>query len=172
MKHPEGLALAKRLIALSDVVAENFSARVMASWGLDYSRMKEVREDIIMASLQAFGQTGPRRDFVSFGPILMAFSGMTYLWRDPEVERPARLPDAFADYGAFLWCPRHTSCVALPGAHGQRPIHRHLPGGNRSFHARSRLLGIFINGRPGSRETQPLAAPHGCYRAGVTIAGV
>jgi len=60
MKHPEGLELAKKLIAKSDVVAENFSARVMASWGLDYARVREVREDIIMASLQAFGQN-PRR---------------------------------------------------------------------------------------------------------------
>ena len=57
----------------------------MASWGLDYLRMKEICPDIIMASLQAFGQTGPRRDYVSFGPILMAYSGMTYLWRDPEI---------------------------------------------------------------------------------------
>jgi crotonobetainyl-CoA:carnitine CoA-transferase CaiB-like acyl-CoA transferase len=37
--------------------------------------MREVRSDIIMASLQAFGQTGPRRDYVSFGPILMSYSG-------------------------------------------------------------------------------------------------
>ena len=52
-----------------------------------------------MASLQAFGQTGPRRDYVSFGPILMSFSGMTYLWRDPEIERPgAGCQTAFPDY--------------------------------------------------------------------------
>ena len=107
MKHPDGLGLAKQVIARSDVVAENYSARVMASWGLDYPRMKEIRQDIIMASLQAFGQTGPRRDFISFGPILMAFSGMTYLWRDPAIERPGSasqtaFPDFIApSYGAL-----------------------------------------------------------------------
>ena len=31
-------SLAHRLIAKSDVVVENFSARVMESWGLDYAR--------------------------------------------------------------------------------------------------------------------------------------
>jgi crotonobetainyl-CoA:carnitine CoA-transferase CaiB-like acyl-CoA transferase len=72
MKNPDGVALVKKLIAKSDVVAENFSARVMGSWGLDYPRLKEIRADIILASLQAFGQTGPRRDYVSFGPILMS----------------------------------------------------------------------------------------------------
>ncbi len=52
-----------------------------------------------MASLQAFGQTGPRRDYVSFGPILMSYSGMAYLWRDPEIERPgAACQTAFPDY--------------------------------------------------------------------------
>jgi crotonobetainyl-CoA:carnitine CoA-transferase CaiB-like acyl-CoA transferase len=126
MKHPDGLALAKNLIARSDVVAENFSARVMASWGLDYPRMKEVKNDIIMASLQAFGQTGPRRDFVSFGPILMAFSGMAYLWRDPVIERR-----------------RGDSRRATPSrAHGQGPVYRHLAGGIGGIDAWPRLLGI------------------------------
>src|SRR4029079_2103027 len=97
--HPEGVRLVKQLIAKSDVVVENFSARVMASWGLDYPRVKALRPDIIMASLQAFGQTGPRRDYVSFGPILMSYSGMAYLWPDPEIERPgAACQTAFPDY--------------------------------------------------------------------------
>jgi crotonobetainyl-CoA:carnitine CoA-transferase CaiB-like acyl-CoA transferase len=114
MKHPDGLALAKNLIAKSDVVVENFSARVMASWGLDYPRVKEVRPDIIMASLQAFGQTGPRRDYVSFGPILMSFSGMAYLWRDPDIERPgAGCQTAFPDYIA----PSYGALAILAALH-------------------------------------------------------
>ena len=114
MKHSEGVDLAKRLIAQSDVVAENFSARVMASWSLDYPRMRKVRSDIIMASLQAFGQTGPRRDYVSFGPILMAYSGMTYLWRDPESERPgAACQTAFPDYIA----PSYGALAILAALH-------------------------------------------------------
>src|SRR4030066_2149460 len=76
--------------------------------------MREVRPDIIMASLQAFGQTGPRRDFVSFGPILMAFSGMTYLWRDPEVEKPgAACQTAFPDYIA----PSYGALAIPPALH-------------------------------------------------------
>jgi crotonobetainyl-CoA:carnitine CoA-transferase CaiB-like acyl-CoA transferase len=168
MKHPEGLALAKRLIAKSDVVAENFSARVMASWGLDYPRMKEVREDIIMASLQAFGQTGPRRDFVSFGPILMAFSGMTYLWRDPEVERPgAACQTAFPDYVAPSY-----GALAILGA-----LHYHARTGKGQYidisqaeTAASMLGPAYLEWLINGREPQPqgnfspLAAPHGCYK--------
>jgi crotonobetainyl-CoA:carnitine CoA-transferase CaiB-like acyl-CoA transferase len=168
MKHPEGLALAKRLIAKSDVVAENFSARVMASWGLDYSRMKEVREDIIMASLQAFGQTGPRRDFVSFGPILMAFAGMTYLWRDPEVERPgAACQTAFPDYVA----PSYGAVAILAALHYRARTGKGQYIDISQAETAASMLGpayleCLINGR----EPQPqgnfssTAAPHGCYR--------
>jgi crotonobetainyl-CoA:carnitine CoA-transferase CaiB-like acyl-CoA transferase len=168
MKHPEGLGLAKRLIAWSDVVAENFSARVMASWGLDYPRMKEVREDIIMASLQAFGQTGPRRDFVSFGPILMAFSGMTYLWRDPEVERPgAACQTAFPDYVA----PSYGALAILAALHYRSRTGKGQYIDISQAETAASMLGPaylewLINGREPEPQGNfsPWAAPHGCYR--------
>lgn len=168
MKHPEGVALAKRLIAISDVVAENFSARVMASWGLDYPRMKEVREDIIMASLQAFGQTGPRRDFVSFGPILMAFSGMTYLWRDPDIERPgAACQTAFPDYIA----PSFGALAILAALHYRaRTGKGQYIDISQAETAASLLAPAFLEWLINGREPEPQgnfspsAAPHGCYR--------
>ena len=168
MKHPEGLALAKRLIALSDVVAENFSSRVMASWGLDYPRMKEVREDIIMASLQAFGQTGPRRDFVSFGPILMAFSGMTYLWRDPAIERPgAACQTAFPDYVA----PSYGALAILAALHFRGRTGKGQYIDISQAETAASMLGPaylewLINGREPEPQGNfsPLAAPHGCYQ--------
>jgi len=168
MKNPEGLALAKQLIAKSDVVVENFSARVMASWGLDYPRMKEIRPDIIMASLQAFGQTGPRRDYVSFGPILMAYSGMTYLWRDPRIERPgAGSQTAFPDYIA----PSYGAVAILAALH-----HRARTGTGQYIDisqaetAASMLGPAFLELLINGREPQPegnfstTAAPHGVYR--------
>jgi crotonobetainyl-CoA:carnitine CoA-transferase CaiB-like acyl-CoA transferase len=168
MKHPEGLALAKRLIALSDVVAENFSARVMASWGLDYPRMREVREDIVMISLQAFGQTGPRRDFVSFGPILMAFSGMTYLWRDPQVEKPgAASQTAFPDYVA----PSYGALAVMAALHYRaRTGKGQYVDLSQAETAASMLAPAYLEWLLTGREPQPqgnfssFAAPHGVYR--------
>jgi len=168
MKHPDGLDLARQLIARSDIVAENFSARVMASWGLDYARMKDIKNDIIMASLQAFGQSGPRRDFVSFGPILMSFSGMAYLWRDPAIERPgAGCQTAFPDFIA----PSYGALAILAALH-----HRARTGKGQYIdisqaEAAASMLGpayleFLINGR----EPEPqgnfcsFAAPHGAYR--------
>ena len=168
MKHAEGVDLAKRLIALSDVVAENFSARVMASWALDYPRIREVRPDIIMASLQAFGQTGPRRDYVSFGPILMAYSGMTYLWRDPEIERPgAACQTAFPDYIA----PSYGALAILAALHYRaRTGKGQYIDLSQAETAASMIAPAHLEWLINGREPQPRgnfsasAAPHGCYK--------
>src|SRR5207244_3209070 len=45
MNHPEGLALARQLVARADVVIDNFSARVMRNWGLDYAGLAAIRPD-------------------------------------------------------------------------------------------------------------------------------
>jgi crotonobetainyl-CoA:carnitine CoA-transferase CaiB-like acyl-CoA transferase len=168
MKHAEGSDIAKRLIAVSDVVAENFSARVMASWALDYPRLREVRGDIIMASLQAFGQTGPRRDYVSFGPILMAYSGMTYLWRDPEIERPgAACQTAFPDYIA----PSYGALAILAALHYRaRTGKGQYIDLSQAETAASMIAPAHLEWLINGREPQPRgnfsasAAPHGCYK--------
>jgi crotonobetainyl-CoA:carnitine CoA-transferase CaiB-like acyl-CoA transferase len=168
MKHPDGLALAKKLIAKSDVVVENFSARVMASWGLEYARVKEIRPDIIMASLQAFGQTGPRRDYVSFGPILMSFSGMAYLWRDPDAERPgAACQTAFPDYIA----PSYGALAILAALHFRARTGEGQHIDISQAETAASLIGpAYLEYLITGREPQPqgnfsaAAAPHGCYR--------
>jgi len=168
MKHPEGVALAKRLIAVSDVVVENFSARVMASWGLDYPRLKEIRPEIIMASLQAFGQTGPRRDYVSFGPILMSYSGMAYLWRDPEIERPgAGCQTAFPDYVA----PSYGALAILAALHYRARTGKGQYIDISQAETAASMIGLaYLEYLVNGRESQPqgnfsaTAAPHGCYQ--------
>jgi crotonobetainyl-CoA:carnitine CoA-transferase CaiB-like acyl-CoA transferase len=158
----------RKLIAKSDVVVENFSARVMASWGLDYPRVKEIRPEVIMASLQAFGQTGPRRDYVSFGPILMAFSGMAYLWRDPEVERPgAACQTAFPDYVA----PSYGALAILAALHYRtRTGKGQYIDISQAETAASLIAPAHLEYLVNGREPQPqgnisaTAAPHGCYR--------
>jgi crotonobetainyl-CoA:carnitine CoA-transferase CaiB-like acyl-CoA transferase len=168
MKHPEGVQLVKKLIAKSDVVVENFSARVMASWGLDYPRMREIRSDIIMASLQAFGQTGPRRDYVSFGPILMSYSGMAYLWRDPEIDRPgAACQTAFPDYVA----PSYGAVAILAALHYRARTGKGQYIDISQAETAAAMLGpAYLEYLVNGREPEPqgnfstTAAPHGCYR--------
>jgi crotonobetainyl-CoA:carnitine CoA-transferase CaiB-like acyl-CoA transferase len=110
LNKPEGIALAKRLVNISDAVVENFTPRVMANWGLDYASLKKVKPDIIMLSLSTMGSTGPWRDYTGFGPTIQAFSGMTYLTSFPG-KPPLGLGISYADHVAGL-----TGCLALLGA--------------------------------------------------------
>ena len=83
MAKPAGVELARRLAAACDVVIDNFSARVMGNWGLDYEGLRALRRDVIAIGMSGFGKTGPLRDYVSFGPTLHALCGHTLLMRPP-----------------------------------------------------------------------------------------
>lgn len=95
---PEGLALAKRLIALADVVIENFAVGVVERLGLGYETLREVKHDIIMVSSAGTGHTGPDKDYVAYGSLLQYYTGWNSisgypnrapikggLWADPWV---------------------------------------------------------------------------------------
>lgn len=90
MRHAKAVALARRLAAISDVVVDNFSARVMKNWGMDYESLKAASPGIICVSMSGLGHNGPWRDYVSYGPTLQALSGMTYL-----MGFPGRAPQGF-----------------------------------------------------------------------------
>ncbi len=76
---PEALAVAKDLVAHSDVVCDNFAAGVMDRLGLGYEQLRRVKPDIIMISMSGYGATGPEREFVSYGPAQVPLSGMSSL---------------------------------------------------------------------------------------------
>ncbi|MCI0846185.1 MAG: CoA transferase, partial [Chloroflexi bacterium] len=79
LRSERGLDLIKRLISVSDVVVENFSAKVLQSWGLGYEELCKLKPDIVYVSQSGFGHTGRHREYLTAGPIAQAFSGMTFL---------------------------------------------------------------------------------------------
>jgi crotonobetainyl-CoA:carnitine CoA-transferase CaiB-like acyl-CoA transferase len=105
LARPEGLGLLRRLVAASDVVIENFSARVLASWGLDYPTLAACRPDLVLVSMAGMGHTGPWRDHVTYADAVQALSGLA-----AEVGLPGEAPlgltfglgDMIAGYHAAL----------------------------------------------------------------------
>jgi crotonobetainyl-CoA:carnitine CoA-transferase CaiB-like acyl-CoA transferase len=75
LKSPDGLALARELIAKADVVVENFSTGVMERFGLDYERLRADRPDLVYCSVSAYGRDGAFADRLGFDPIAQAESG-------------------------------------------------------------------------------------------------
>jgi benzylsuccinate CoA-transferase BbsF subunit len=79
LKHPEALAIAKKLVAVSDVVAENFAAGVMEKMGLGYEVLRQIKPDIIMIAMSGYGAVGPESAYVSYGPAQVPMSGLSSL---------------------------------------------------------------------------------------------
>jgi crotonobetainyl-CoA:carnitine CoA-transferase CaiB-like acyl-CoA transferase len=67
LTRPEGLDIARRLVAASDVIIENNAIRVMGQLGLDYDTVRRWKEDIIYLAMPAFGHSGPYGAFQGVG---------------------------------------------------------------------------------------------------------
>jgi crotonobetainyl-CoA:carnitine CoA-transferase CaiB-like acyl-CoA transferase len=86
LRLPEGIALFKDLAATSDVVLSNFKPGTMEALGLGYDVLSEVNPGIVMADSSAFGPTGPWSRRMGYGPLVRAESGLSGLWRYPEID--------------------------------------------------------------------------------------
>ncbi len=80
----QGKALARRLIAVSDVVVENFSTGVMDRLGLGYEALRSIKPDIIYISSSGIGRTGPGKNYLAYGTLLQGLSGWTSLFSEPN----------------------------------------------------------------------------------------
>jgi crotonobetainyl-CoA:carnitine CoA-transferase CaiB-like acyl-CoA transferase len=90
LKQPLALDAARRLIATSDVLVENFRPGVMAKLGLDYASVRTLRPDLIYCSISGYGQSGPRRDWPAIDNIVQATTGMMTLGGS-DGDAPARV---------------------------------------------------------------------------------
>jgi benzylsuccinate CoA-transferase BbsF subunit len=168
MSDLRGREIARQLVKVSDVVIDNFSARVMRNWGMDYESLRQIKPDIIAVSMSGFGHTGPHRDYVSYGPTLQALSGYTLLMRHAGKE-PAGWGYSYADMsggysGALavlmaLWYRRRTGYGQFVDLSQFETI---------SSVVGPTLLDILVNKTQsdsfGNRSQEAPAAPHGVYR--------
>ena len=76
LKHLEGQALAKRLIAGADVLIENFKTGTLARFGLDYDAVARINPRLVYCSITGFGQNGPMAPLPGYDPIFQAMSGL------------------------------------------------------------------------------------------------
>jgi crotonobetainyl-CoA:carnitine CoA-transferase CaiB-like acyl-CoA transferase len=79
-----GRELVRRLIATADVVAENYTPRVLDSLGLDYAAVQQIRPDVVMVRMPGFGLDGPWRDNPAFAYVIEAAAGISWLTGYPD----------------------------------------------------------------------------------------
>lgn len=79
LNHPETDALVRDLVRESDVVVENYGPGVMDKRGWDYASLKKINPKLVMASVSAFGRTGPLAHKTGFDWIAQAYAGIMHM---------------------------------------------------------------------------------------------
>jgi crotonobetainyl-CoA:carnitine CoA-transferase CaiB-like acyl-CoA transferase len=102
LKSQGGLEAARKLVASSDIVVENFRPGVMDRLGLGYEAARELRHDVIYVSASGYGADGPYRHLPGQDLLIQAMSGIASIsGRADDV--PVPLPAAMIDqHGAAL----------------------------------------------------------------------
>jgi crotonobetainyl-CoA:carnitine CoA-transferase CaiB-like acyl-CoA transferase len=95
-KHARGRALLDQLIAMSDVVVENFRPGTLARLGLDYATLAPKYPRLIHCSVSGYGHTGPRSQEPGYDAVLQGEGGLMSLTGAPDVP-PVRVGVAVAD---------------------------------------------------------------------------
>ena len=165
LNDPRGVALARRLVAWCDVVAENFAPRAMRKWGLDYESLVAIKPDLIMVSTCLMGQTGPRKDYPGFGGQGSAISGFNFLtgWPDREaIGQHGTITDSLA--------PRFVAAALVAALIRKQRTGRGMyidvaQTETAAYSLSGWLLELFANGevvaRDGNRSR--VASPHGAF---------
>ena len=73
---PEGQEVARRLIAVADILIENFKTGTLAKFGLDYDAVAQLNPRLVYCSITGFGQSGPMAHLPGYDPIFQAMSGL------------------------------------------------------------------------------------------------
>jgi len=76
LTRPEGLTLAKRLIAGADIVVDNYSVDVLPKLGLGYEVLRRLNPRLVVMSMSAFGKNSAFRDCRAYGSTLEQGSGL------------------------------------------------------------------------------------------------
>jgi benzylsuccinate CoA-transferase BbsF subunit len=166
-----GRELLRRLVAVSDVVTENFAAGVMAKLGFSYDDLRAVKEDIIYVSNSGFGHSGPYSGFKTFGPVVQAVCGLTFGVGAADAP-PAGWGFSYMDHmGANMMALAVLAALAHRNRTGEGQwVDMSCTEAGLGLTGPD-LLDYTVNGRPlrrpgmpdSNHSDQPPMAPHGIY---------
>jgi crotonobetainyl-CoA:carnitine CoA-transferase CaiB-like acyl-CoA transferase len=167
LTEPAGLAVIYDLVPHCDVVIENFAGGVAQRMGLGYEELRQYRPDLIMISMSGYGQDGPYKNYLGYGPPAAALSGF-FATMGYEGGPPMELGISYMDPNAGIF-----AAIAVMAA----LVNRKKTGNGRfidqsQLETASALMGEGLMqysmtgkspARMGNRDR--LMAPHNTYKA-------
>ncbi|GAB4337879.1 MAG: CaiB/BaiF CoA-transferase family protein [Dehalococcoidia bacterium] len=173
LRTERGRAILRQLVAISDVVSENFAAGVMERLGFSYEELRAIRPDIIYVSNCGFGHSGPYRSYKTWGPVVQAVSGLTFSSGLPG-QPPAGWGYSYMDHtGAYFMAMAILMALHYRNVTGEGQWVDLACAEAAATLNGPALLDYTVNGRPMRREGMPQSnrnqfpamAPHGIYPA-------
>ena len=111
LRHADGMAVLRKLIATGDVVLNNYRPGVMDAMGLGRDELERLRPGIVSCHITGFGLDGPYRDRPAFDFIAQAMSGFMSV-NGAEGEPPMRAAPPITDLIAGAYAAMGI-CAAL-----------------------------------------------------------
>lgn len=162
LSKPKGKQAVRTLIASADVVCENFKYGSMERMGLTYEAVRAIKPDVIYASLNGFGQTGPMRRSIGLDLHLQAMSGVMDATGFPDGD-PVRVGAAFGDHLSGTYMAQAISLALLERAKTGRGQSIDISTLDALFSLQREQLAQGVCGQARRGNRSGTHAPCGCY---------
>ena len=175
LRNERAMAILLDLIAVSDIVLENFTPRVTRRFGLDYPSLRAVKPNLILVSNTGYGHSGPWSDFGAMASALEPTHGsgayMGYLEPDSKgrlaaTDTPNKIGNSYTDFLACWSAQLAIMAALLRRANTGQGVWIDLAMYQTgvSFFGEG-LLDYAYNGRRTRRRgnRHDAVSPHGCY---------
>ena len=170
LRSADGARLFRELVADADVVSANFKPGTLESLGFSHAELARINPRIVVTDSSAFGNRGPWRSRMGYGPLVRASCGLSALWRDADSDPDE--PRSFCD-GSTVY-PDHIAGHAAAVAALAAIIGRGATGAGQAIEIPQADVAVYALGptlarasiRPGSVDAE------GHRRSGLAPAGV
>jgi CoA:oxalate CoA-transferase len=169
LKTEAGKELFKKLVKVSDVVLENFSAGTMERLGLGYDELKKLKPDIIYVSSSGFGHRGKYVNLPAYDYIVEAMSGLYSLTGEKDL--PMKYGVAIIDVLSGVFAALATVAALynkMRTGKGERADMAMYD--NATYAMMENVAGVLIEGKDSKFNQRlgnkhPVTAPYALYRA-------
>ncbi len=123
LREKRGVDLLRQLVAGADVFIQNFRPGVAERLGIDEGSLRAIREDLIYASISAFGAEGPYAHKPAYDHILQGIAGVAAVQRDRRTGRPRNVRHTICDKATGLTTAQGITAALLARERGQGGQH-------------------------------------------------
>lgn len=167
LRKPEGLEIALKLAAGSDILLESFTPGTASNMGIGYEEISRINPRIIYCSISGFGQTGPYSQRPAYDPVIQAMSGFMAVTGE-DGRQPVRVGPGVIGLGtAFIAAYGILLAVMMREKDGKSRYIDAAFFDTAIFFMSSIITGYSLTGLslPRMGSSNPVFVPYQCFKA-------